>query len=53
MIAMAVGAGLALLALGYVLYPLLAPGPECPDCGARTAADSTYCSSCGKALRRP
>jgi predicted amidophosphoribosyltransferase len=50
MIAMAVGAALALLALGYVLYPLLAPGPECPACGARIEAGARFCGGCGSQL---
>ncbi len=60
MIAMAVGATLALLALGYVLYPLLAGTKPhdvgqsaCPKCGAFTEPEASYCSSCGTALLRP
>lgn len=59
MIAMAVGTVLALLALGYVLYPLLvgakprgvrADRPACPRCGIRPESDASFCSSCGSAL---
>ncbi|MCR4339837.1 MAG: zinc ribbon domain-containing protein [Gemmatimonadaceae bacterium] len=59
MIAMAVGTVLALLALGYVLYPLLAGSGHheekraeaiCPKCGARLHPDASFCSSCGSAL---
>ena len=59
MIAMLVGLALALLALGYVLYPLLAgtkareagpPGPPCPKCGALSRAEATFCSHCGSPL---
>ncbi|MGI8619113.1 MAG: hypothetical protein ACR2L6_08480 [Gemmatimonadaceae bacterium] len=61
MIAMIVGTGLALLALGYVLYPLLVgstprvrPGVMlCPKCGGRTEADASFCSSCGGPLVVP
>lgn len=59
MIAMAVGAALALLALGYVLYPLLAwpseaaPGrAPCPSCGELNTPGAIYCSGCGAALQR-
>lgn len=59
MIAMAVGTVLALLALGYVLYPLLAgsghhegngAGAICPKCGARLLTDASFCSNCGSPL---
>ncbi|MEX1185765.1 MAG: zinc ribbon domain-containing protein [Gemmatimonadaceae bacterium] len=59
MIAMAVGTALALLALGYVLYPLLAgsrpregngAGAICPKCGARLHRDAGFCSDCGSPL---
>ncbi len=59
MIAMAVGAALALLALGYVLYPLVAgakprevssPGPACPKCGALSKANASFCSNCGSPI---
>ena len=62
MIAMVVGGALALLALGYVLYPLLAgaeprevcpPEPACPKCGEATEPEASYCSRCGEALLRP
>jgi predicted amidophosphoribosyltransferase len=47
MIAMAVGTALALLALGYVLYPLLAPGRACPSCEARIEDGARFCGTCG------
>lgn len=59
MTAMIVGAALALLALGYVLYPLLGetesrevgpPGPACPKCGALSKAEASFCSGCGSPL---
>lgn len=59
MIAMAVGVVLALLALGYVLYPLVAPtkpreggpsGSACPKCGALSKPDARFCSNCGGVL---
>lgn len=58
MIAMIVGTGLALLALAYVLYPLLVEAKPrvafgrtvCPKCGSRTEADASYCSTCGAPL---
>lgn len=59
MIAMAVGAAVALLALGYVLYPLfvgtnpreVAPsGALCPKCGAVSGAEASFCSGCGSSL---
>lgn len=60
MIAMAVGAALALLALGYVLYPLLVrakPGMgsvtmACLNCGARAESDARFCSDCGQPVTR-
>lgn len=62
MIAMAVGAALALLALVYVLYPLLTgtkprevgpSGSPCPKCGALAKADASFCANCGESLFRP
>lgn len=62
MTAMAVGTALALLALGYVLYPLLAgakprelgpSGMPCPKCGALARSDASFCASCGESLLRP
>ena len=59
MTAMIVGAALALLALGYVLYPLLVgtksreitpSGSPCPKCGEVTPPEASYCSRCGEAL---
>lgn len=59
---MAVGVALALLALGYVLYPLLSGteprevGPSaspCPKCGALGQAEASFCASCGGQLLRP
>lgn len=60
MIAMAVGTVLALLALAYVLYPLLVRAnaglgsvpSTCPKCGARTESDASFCSDCGEPLLR-
>jgi len=61
MIAMAVGVALALLALGYVLYPLLVEtGPRdvappellCPKCGALAGAKASFCANCGARLLR-
>ena len=61
MIAMTVGAGLALLAVGYVLYPLLAgtkpreagpSGPPCSKCGAVSKAEASFCSNCGEPVLR-
>lgn len=61
MIAMVVGAALALLALGYVLYPLLAgtkprevgpSGPPCPKCGAVSKAEASFCAGCGSPLNQ-
>lgn len=62
MIAMAVGVALALLALGYVLYPLLAgtkpravgpSGSACPKCGVVGQARASFCANCGGRLLRP
>lgn len=62
MIAMVVGAAIALLALGYVLYPLVAgtkpreggpSGSPCPNCGALAKLDASFCASCGSQLLRP
>lgn len=59
MIAMLVGTALALLALGYVLYPLLRgtkmregsrPGQACPKCGALAKPRASFCSRCGSLL---
>lgn len=59
MIAMAVGIALALLALGYVLYPLVEgtgsregkwAGAVCQNCGARLLPDASFCSNCGSRL---
>lgn len=56
MIGMAIGAALALLALGYVLYPLLAgtkpldagpPGLTCSKCGALARSAASFCAGCG------
>lgn len=61
MIAMAVGVALALLALGYVLYPLLSgtklrevgpPRSACPKCGALARAEASFCANCGEPLPR-
>lgn len=62
MIAMIAGTALALLALGYVLYPLLVgTSPRgtgssaiiCPTCGSRAEADASFCSHCGGPLVVP
>lgn len=59
MIAMAVGTVLALLTLGYVLYPLVKAGSpsevnpaglRCPECGALVEPDASFCSNCGSPL---
>lgn len=59
MSAMIVGAALALVALGYVLYPLLTgaqprerdpSGFPCPNCGELTQPEASYCPRCGEAL---
>lgn len=64
MTAMIAGMALALVALAYVLYPLIkaapptvrraAPGdtsaPDCSACGARPEPDAVFCSSCGRPL---
>lgn len=57
MIAMMAGAAVALLALGYVLYPLLAGmkphdvgQPACPKCEALSRAEASFCSGCGSPL---
>lgn len=49
MIAMAVGTALAVIALGYVLQPLLRGTGQaaCPRCGAGLETDASFCSSCG------
>ena len=61
MTAMIVGATLALVALGYVLYPLLvgtkprevAPsGSPCPNCGALAKLDASFCAGCGSSLNQ-
>lgn len=61
MIAMAVGTALALVALAYVLHPLLnesgeqgtsAKPPGCPKCGAQSEVDARFCSSCGSEVER-
>ena len=59
MIAMIVGAGIALFALAYVLHPLYAgakPGADggaCAKCGSPIEKDGSFCSSCGAALSAP
>ena len=62
MIAMIVGAGIALLALAYVLHPLYAgtkPSASgggargCPKCGRPTEDDAGFCSNCGSPLVVP
>lgn len=59
MIAMIVGAGIALLALAYVLHPLYAgtkqsaDGGACAKCGSPTEKDGSFCSSCGAPLSAP
>lgn len=56
MIGMIVGAGIAVLAMAYVLYPLYvgmkpaAGERNCPKCGAATERDASFCSSCGDRL---
>jgi hypothetical protein len=64
MTAMISGMALALVALGYVLYPLIkasppaarraaardAPVPGCSACGASAEPDAVFCSSCGRPL---
>ena len=50
MITMAVGAVIALLAIGYVLHPLLVPGAPCAECGARSGAGARFCGRCGRQL---
>lgn len=61
MTAMIVGAALALLALGYVLYPLLAgakPGEvassesPCPNCGALAKPNASFCAGCGSLVNQ-
>ncbi|HUR92066.1 MAG TPA: zinc ribbon domain-containing protein [Gemmatimonadaceae bacterium] len=56
---MIVGTALALLALAYVLHPLLAgtePRPSavgvrvCPKCGRAVEDDAMFCSNCGSSL---
>ena len=53
---MVVGAGIAVLAMAYVLYPLYAGAKaitgerKCPKCGATTENDASFCSSCGVPL---
>lgn len=56
MIAMIVGTVLALLALAYVLYPLVVSTTRrdrsdnrvaCPSCGSPLEAGASFCSSCG------
>lgn len=61
---MLAGIAVALVAVGYVLQPLLRSGrsvpppsagtigarPACPECGARPEADAVFCSSCGRML---
>lgn len=54
MIAMAMGVSLALLAVGYVVYPLLRAGPgRCGKCGTKMEAEASFCSECGTALELP
>ena len=55
---MLVGAGIALLALAYVLYPLYAgtkpeTGERCAKCGSAIEKDASFCSSCGAQLSAP
>lgn len=61
MIAMAVGIAVALLALGYVLYPLLAATNSreveprvspCPKCGTLARSEASFCANCGEPLLR-
>jgi hypothetical protein len=61
---MLLGLTLAVVALAYVLYPLLKAGPRgaehsaavdpavstCRFCGARPESDAVFCSRCGRAL---
>lgn len=62
MIAMIVGTVLALLALAYVLYPLLVgtkprdADPSvavCPKCGSPAEKGAGFCSRCGSPLVAP
>ena len=59
MIAMIVGAGIALLALAYVLQPLYAgmkqsaSGGVCAKCGSPTEKDGSFCSNCGAPVSAP
>ncbi len=64
MTAMIAGIALALVALAYVLYPLIKAAPPavrraalrdpsvpgCSTCGARPEPDAVFCSSCGRPL---
>lgn len=59
MIAMIVGAAIALLALAYVLYPVYVGAKpsgggrearSCQKCGAATENDASFCSTCGAPL---
>jgi len=55
LIGMIAGAGIAVLAMAYVLYPLYAGakpsgGRNCPSCGIVTEKDASFCSNCGEPL---
>lgn len=45
---------LAVIAVGYVLAPLIFPAtpepPVCRSCGARVAETMKYCAGCGRAV---